>query len=234
MPSTTSPQLASALDILIVEDDMTIAANLMRFLTTKGHRPDIAYDGQAAIQRLKQSTFDAIVLDLGLPRVDGIDVLSIARQQLLLSTPILILTARDAIEARLQAFSQGADDYLAKPFALAEVEARVVAQHRRAVGMVVSTVASAGALRFDRRTRAVSCDGRPVRLTARGLLLLERLMRDPGELVERAELERVLWPGGEGSAEALRSQIYLPRKALNGAGYEGLETVHGLGLRLRA
>ena len=221
------------LDVLVVEDDMTIAGNLIDYLCLQGHRADIAYDGQAAIQRLARESFDVVILDLGLPRTDGLDVLVAARQRYHLAIPILILTARDALEARLQAFSLGADDFVGKPFALAEIEARIVALHRRAAGTVVASVSQFGDLRFDRRTRQTSYRGQPIRLMARSILLLERLMRDPGELVARPELERLLWPDGEGSSEALRSQVYLLRKALQDAGFDGLETVHGLGFRLR-
>ncbi len=221
------------LQILVVEDDLTVAANLMDFLALKGHRPDIAYDGHAAIQQLARQTHDLVVLDLGLPRTDGLDVLRAIRQRLLLATPVLVLTARDAVESRLDAFAQGADDYVVKPFSLAEVEARCVAMHRRATGAVVATSTTIGRLVFDRRTRSASVGTTPVHLTPRGLQLLERLIRDPGELVDRRELERLLWPDDEGSAEALRSQLYLLRKALQEAGYDGLETVHGVGVRLR-
>jgi DNA-binding response OmpR family regulator len=222
-----------SLKILVVEDDLTIAANLLDYLSLRGHRPDVAYDGAAAIQRLGQETQDVIVLDLGLPRADGFAVIEVARRRLLLSTPILVLTARDALEARLDAFALGADDYVSKPFSLAEVEARIIAQYRRTTGTVVASVSHIGELRFDRRTREASVAGRPVRLMPRSLILLERLMRDPGELVDRRELERLLWPGEDGSPDALRSQLYLLRRSLVEAGYDGLETVHGVGVRLR-
>ncbi|MFT3802149.1 MAG: response regulator transcription factor [Burkholderiaceae bacterium] len=233
MPAPSPCAHSPRLDMLIVEDDSTIAGNLLDFLAMRGHRPDVAYDGEAAIERLGRDPFDVIVLDLGLPRVDGLDVIIAARQRLLLATPILVLTARDALEARLQAFALGADDYLAKPFALAEVEARALALHRRSTGSVVDNVVEAGELRFDRRTRGVTFRGEPLRLMARSVLLLERLMRRPGDLVERRELERVLWPDGDGTPELLRGQVYLLRKALQEAGHEGLETVHGVGVRLR-
>ncbi len=233
VPGATARTSDPRLDVLIVEDDSTIAGNLLDFLALRGHRPDVAYDGSAAIERLERDPFDVVVLDLGLPRVDGLDVIAAARQRLLLATPILVLTARDALEARLQAFALGADDYLAKPFALAEIEARALALHRRSTGSVVDAVIEAGELRFDRRTREATFRHRPLRLMARSVLLLERLMRRPGDLVERRELERALWPDGDGTPELLRGQIYLLRKVLQDAGHEGLETVHGVGVRLR-
>ncbi|MGE0801118.1 MAG: response regulator transcription factor [Lautropia sp.] len=228
-----APQPEAPLDLLVVEDDMTIARNLLEFLALRGHRADVAYDGKSAIAALGRQTHDVILLDLGLPGADGYDVILAARNRFLLSTPILVLTARDALEARLRAFSLGADDYVSKPFALAEVEARVVALHRRATGRVVEVEKQVGTLRFNHRKREAFVGDRPVRLMPRSMLLLERLMRDPGELVERRELERLLWPNGEGTPKSLRGQVYLLRRSLLEVGFDGLETVHGLGVRLR-
>ena len=218
--------------VLVVEDEMTLAANLHHFLTLRGFEVDMAYDGLAATARLSAETFDVLVLDLGLPRADGLQVLEVLRRRLLRETPVLILTARSELEARLKGFEAGADDYLAKPFALAEVEARVLALHRRASGTVVNKASRIGRLRLDRRTREVFVGEQPVHLMPRAMLLLERLMRDPGEVVPRRELERLLWPDDDAAPDALRSQIYLLRRALSDAGYDGLETVHGVGFRL--
>lgn len=229
----TTASRATGIKVLIVEDDMTIAANLHQFLELRGLIVDVAYDGHAAIGRLSAESYDAVLLDLGLPRADGFQVLEALRRRLLLSTPVLLLTARGELDARLQGFELGADDYLAKPFALAEVEARLLALHRRTTGAVVSHELRAGSLRLDRRTREVHVGDNPVRLMPRSMLILERLMRDPGEVVGRREIERLLWPDDDGAPDALRSQIYLLRRALSEAGYEGFETVHGVGYRLR-
>jgi len=200
--------------VLIVEDDATIAANLYQFLELRGFVVDLARDGPAAIARLSAETYDAIILDIGLPRSDGFQVLDTLRRRLLRATPVLVLTARGELESRLQAFESGADDYLAKPFALAEVEARVLALHRRSTGAVVRV------------------GDQVVRLMPRSMLLLERLIRDPGAVVARRELEELLWPGGDAPADALRGQVYLLRRALSEAGFDGVETVHGVGFRL--
>ena len=218
--------------VLIVEDEATIARNCVTFFELQGYAVDIAHDGTAAIARLASDTFDVIVLDLGLPRLDGKRVLDHLRRQLGLATPVLILTARDELDSKLQCFALGADDYLTKPFSLAELEARVAALHRRATGTVVADVAAAGALRFDRRTRTVSVRGTPVHLAPRPLQILDCLLRDPGRVVTRADLEALLWPEGERDSDVLRSQVHLLRRALADAGYDGLETVHGVGYRL--
>ena len=219
--------------VLIVEDEATIALNCVTFLELHGYSVDIAYDGPAAIAQLSSTTFDVVVLDLGLPRLDGTQVLDHMRRRLGIATPVLVLTARDELNSKLGCFELGADDYLAKPFALAELEARIRALHRRATGSVVSDVVTAGSLRFDRRTRAVSVGDAPVRLPPRPMRILDCLLRDPGRIVTRAELESLLWPDGERESDVLRSQVHLLRRALSDAGYDGLETVHGVGYRLR-
>ena len=219
--------------VLIVEDEATIARNCVTFFELRDYAVDVAHDGAAAIARLTSDTFDVVVLDLGLPRIDGKRVLDHLRRQLALATPVLILTARDELDSKLTCFSLGADDYLAKPFSLAELEARVAALHRRATGAVVANVASAGALRFDRRTRSVSVQGAPVHLAPRPMRILDCLLRDPGRVVTRSELESLLWPEGDHDSDVLRSQVHLLRRALSDAGYDGLETVPGIGYRLR-
>jgi DNA-binding response OmpR family regulator len=224
---------AKRIKILVVEDELTIAGNLVQYLELRGHRADVAYDGPAAMLRLAAEGWDVIVLDIGLPRPDGLQVLHHLRNRLLLATPVLILTARGELDAKMRGFSMGADDYLQKPFALAEVEARVQALHRRSSGNVVPRALDWGELRLDRRTRQVSVAGKNLKLMPRSMQLLERLIQDPGEVVRREELERLLWPEGEPPADALRGQVYLLRRALSEAGYDGLETVHGVGFRLK-
>jgi len=234
-PRTSSKsEPGDRIKILVVEDDLTIAGNLLEYLEMRGHRVDVAYDGPSAIGRIGAESWDAIVLDIGLPRTDGFQVLHHLRQELLLATPVLVLTARGELDAKIRGFRLGADDYLQKPFALAEVEARLQALHRRASGKVVPQTSTAGELRLDRRTRQLSVSGKPLKLMPRSMRLLERLIREPGEVVHRDELERILWPASDPPHDALRSQVYLLRRALSEAGYGGLETVHGIGFRLKA
>lgn len=219
--------------VLVVEDDRTIAANLYEYLEAHACQVDLAYDGPAALKRIESDTFDVIVLDIGLPRMDGLDVLRHARGVLGLTTPVLLLTARDRIENKSAGFQAGADDYLTKPFALAEVAMRVQALHRRASGELGASVLRAGRLRFDRRTREVHVGDTPVRLMPRSVQLLELLMRDPGRVVPRAELEAALWADDPPESDALRSQVHILRRALGQAGFDGLETVPKTGYRLR-
>lgn len=219
--------------VLIVEDEPTVAANLVEYLEANGHRVDVAYDGPAAIARLSSTTFDVVVLDLGLPRTDGLRVLHHLRTILGISTPVLVLTARDELPSKLESFAAGADDYLTKPFALAEAQTRIAALHRRASGATVTTLLRAGQLRFDRRTREVRVGATVVRLMPQSMRILEILLRDPGRVVTRTQLEAALWPDDIPESDALRSQIHLLRRALVRAGYHGLETIQGVGYRLR-
>lgn len=215
--------------VLIVEDDMTISANLCAYFSAKGYVVDVAYDGPSALYRLGADTFDAILLDIGLPGLDGVTVLRRLREELHQPAPVLLLTARDELQQKLDAFAQGADDYVTKPYALAEVEARVRALLNRASGTVANPVRSFGALAYDARTREVRVAGRPVRLTPKASRIVEALIRDPGRVVSRADLEAALWGSDVPERDALRSQIHLLRKALAEAGFDGLETVHGVG-----
>lgn len=223
----------TACRVLIVEDDHTIAANLVEYLEAHGCSVDVAHDGPAAVKRIESDTFDVIVLDIGLPRMDGLDVLRHARAVLGLATPVLLLTARDRIEHKSAGFQAGADDYLTKPFALAEVLMRVNALHRRASRDLVTSTLRAGQLRFDRRTREVHVGATLVRLMPRSVQLLEVLMRDCGRVVPRNELEVALWADDPPETDALRSQIHILRRALAQAGYDGIETVPKTGYRLR-
>ncbi|MBL0162547.1 MAG: response regulator transcription factor [Xanthomonadales bacterium] len=220
--------------LLIVEDDATIAGNLFAFFESRGFTVDAAYDGRTALQRLSMESFEAVILDVGLPAIDGLDVLHRLRNELGLAVPVLLLTARDEIGDKLAGFAHGADDYVTKPFVLVEVEARVRALLARAGGRVSTPLRQFGPLRLDSRRHQVHIDGTEVRLTPKGWSIIELLLRDPGRVVPRVEIERALWGDDLPETDALRSQIHLLRKALVDAGFEGLETVHGVGLRLVA
>ena len=219
--------------LLIVEDDATIVANLFAWFEAKGYVVDAAYDGRSALHRLSTDSFDVIVLDIGLPGVDGMTVLHRLRNELGLATPVLLLTARDTLADKLDGFSRGADDFVTKPFALAEVEARVLALRKRASGAVGNPVRQVGTLSLDIRQREVRVAGQLVRLTPKSVQLLDVMLRDPGRVVPRTELENALWGADVPERDALRSQLHLLRKALADAGFDGIETVHGVGVRVR-
>ena len=219
--------------VLIVEDDFGIASNLHTFLALKGFDVDAAYSGQSALHRCSVERFDVILLDLGLPGLDGLTFLSRLREELRAATPVLVISARSELADKLAGFERGADDYLTKPFALAEVEARVRALlNRSGAGAVVDPVLRFGTLELDRESGETRVAGALVRLTPKATQLLELLLRKPGQLVRRAAIEAALWPDALPQGDALRSQTHALRKALAEHGFDGLETVHGVGLRL--
>lgn len=221
--------------ILIIEDDSAIATNLYDYLAARGHLVDAAADGASGFQLAVTNDFDAIVLDIALPGMDGLKLCRKLRDEAQLDTPVLMLTARDTLEDKLLGFEHGADDYLVKPFALKEVEARLVALHKRHAGRVTSRVLTVGKLTLDPRTLAIRHAGREVKLPPKCIRLLEIFMREPGRVFGRAELESAIWGEPQETSDTLRSHMYLLRRALEDAGCSDLvETVHGLGYRLPA
>jgi DNA-binding response OmpR family regulator len=234
-PGNESAAKATPVRVLIAEDDFNIASNLHTYLELKGFEVDVVYSGQAALHRCSVDRFDVLLLDLGLPGLDGLTFLQRLRGELRVATPVLVISARSELADKLAGFEHGADDYLTKPFALAEVEARIRALlNRSGLGAVVDPVRRFGELAFDTRESQASVAGQAVRLTPKAAQLLELLMRQPGRLVRRQTIEDELWPAAPPQPDALRSQIHWLRKALAEHGFDGLETVHGVGLRLVA
>ncbi len=221
--------------ILIIEDDTTIAANLYDFLESRGHAVDAAADGVTGLHLAISQTFDAIVLDLGLPGMDGLTLTKKLREEAHVETPILMLTARDTLDDKLEGFSRGADDYLVKPFSLKEVEARLLSMNRRSSGRIAPRTLEAGALSLDPKTMAVRFAGNDVKLPPKCLRILELLMREPGRVISREEIERLVWGESQETSDTLRSHLHTLRRALTAAGgHDPVETLHGIGYRLRA
>ena len=221
--------------VLIIEDDLDIATNLYEFLEGRGNTVDMARDGVSGMHLAVSGEFDAIVLDLGLPGMDGLRLCSKLRREARQDVPVLILTARDVLDDKLTAFDCGADDYLVKPFALREVEARLKALVARRRGRVVNRKMVHGAIAFDPGNMAVSVDGRPVHLSRKCLLLLEMMMSAPNRVYSRAELEQALWGDEHPQSDSLRSHMHLLRRALtDSSGLSPIETVHGVGYRFSA
>jgi DNA-binding response OmpR family regulator len=221
--------------VLIIEDDASIAANLYDFLEARGHVVDAAGDGVTGLQLASSHDFDAILLDLSLPGLDGLTVCRKLREEAGKDTPVIMLTARDTVDDKLGGFAHGADDYLVKPFSLREVEARLVSLHRRHTGRLLPKPLQVGALRLDTRTATLTCDGRPVKLPPKCLRLIETLMRDPDRVFSRADLEAAVWAGEPITSDTLRSQMYLLRRAIVLAGgVDPIRNLHGVGYRLEA
>jgi DNA-binding response OmpR family regulator len=220
--------------ILIIEDDATIAANLYDFLAARGHDVDAAADGITGMHLAVTQDFDAIVLDLGLPGMNGLTLAQKLRDDAQRTTPILMLTARDTLEDKLEGFSRGADDYLIKPFLLKEVEARLNALHKRSSGRLTTRMLEAGSLTLDPKTMSVRFAGKEVKLPPKCLRILELLMRDPGRVVSRDEIERTVWGDPQETSDTLRSHLSTLRRALTAAGgRDPIETLHGIGYRIQ-
>jgi two-component system, OmpR family, copper resistance phosphate regulon response regulator CusR len=177
--------------LLVVEDERKVADALREGLAAERYDVEVARTGDEAFSRISRNAFDLVVLDLGLPGRDGLEVLSAIRARRI-QTRVLILTARDAVQDRILGFGAGADDYLVKPFAFAELAARVRALLRRD-SLVTPPRMTVGSLSLDRVAHTVTRDGAPIDLTAKEFELLEYLMRAPGQVVSRDALAREVW-----------------------------------------
>ena len=214
--------------ILIAEDDQVLADGLMRSLRAAGAAVDHVASGTEADAALMTNTqFDLLILDLGLPRMHGLDVLRKLRARGS-SLPVLILTAADSVEQRVQGLDAGADDYMAKPFPLQELEARVRALVRRGAGSTTNTIKH-GPLSYDQSGRVATIDGKMIDLSARELGLLEVLLQRSGRLVSKDQLvERLCEWGEEVSNNAIEVYIHRLRKKIE-KGPIRIATVRGLG-----
>jgi len=222
------------MDVLIIEDDRDIATNLYDYLESKGHRLDRAADGITGLHLALTHDYDVIILDLGLPGMDGLSLCQKLRQEAKRDTPILILTARDTLDEKLEGFSQGADDYLVKPFALSEVEARLQALYSRYRSRVTSPIIRVGDLSFDPDTLEVKRANNTIKLPPKCLRLLETFMSRPGHVLNQADLEQAAWGEVLHNSDSLRTHIRTLRKALELEGQpDPIETLHGMGYRLK-
>ncbi|TSE28670.1 Virulence transcriptional regulatory protein PhoP [Tepidimonas thermarum] len=214
--------------VLVVEDEPTLAQQLVRSLRQSGYTVDHAADGRQAWFQGGVERYDAIVLDLGLPQLDGLSVLQRWRSEGM-TAPVLILTARDAWHDKVAGIDAGADDYLAKPFHTEELLARLRALIRRAHG-VAAPVLRCGQVALDTRSQRVSVGGQALALTAQELRLLSSLLHRAGQVVPRAELAEALY-GSDGERDSNTIEVFiarLRRKLPPGS----IETVRGLGYRL--
>ena len=220
--------------VLVVEDDVKFAALLRRGLEREGYTVDVASDGDEAIWAGTEFSYDAVVLDVMLPGSDGFEVCRALRAADRWM-PVLLLTARDAVDDRVQGLDAGADDYLTKPFAFAELHARLRALLRRAPERRPSEL-QAGDLVLDPAARTVRRGEVDVELSAREFALLELLMRRTGEVLTRSEILDHVWdPAYDGTSNVVDVYIgYLRNKLDRPFGRSTIETVRGAGYRLRA
>jgi len=211
--------------LLLVEDDRMIGESLRSALRLEGYAVDWVRDAAAAQSTLASERFDLLLLDLGLPKGDGLDVLRSLRDRND-ATPTIVLTARDGLGDRVVGLDAGADDYLVKPFELDELNARIRAVLRRHSGRA-QPVLTHGGVTLDPATRQVSKDGHPVLLSAREFAVLEALMVRPGALLSRAQLEDRLYGWGEEiESNAVSVYIHQLRRKL---GADFIQNVRGVG-----
>ena len=215
--------------ILVIEDNSDIAANIGDYLADKGHVVDFAGDGVTGLHLAVVDDFDAIVLDLNLPGMDGLEVCRKLRQEARKQTPVLMLTARDALEQKLTGFDSGADDYLVKPFALQELESRLAVLGRRNKGPQTRLLKVAD-LEYNLDTLIVTRQGKLLQLNPTGLKLLQSLMESSPSVVTRRELEMRVWGEELPDSDSLRVHIHGLRAAIDKPFDKNLiYTRHGIG-----
>lgn len=215
--------------VLIVEDDELVGDGIQSGLELLGHRADWVRDAKAAEGALSAAGFDAVVLDLNLPDVDGMTLLSRWRKSGR-DIPVLVLTARSAVPDRVAGLETGADDYLTKPFDLGELVARLQSLVRRAGGRATNVV-DYGPLRLDLTTLQVTVAGEPVTLARRELTLLQALLQQPGRILTPGQLQDQLYGWSEGvESNAVAVHIHNLRRKLN---RDLIETVRGVGYRMK-
>jgi two-component system, OmpR family, response regulator len=219
--------------VLIVEDDVPMAAALRRGLRAEGIVADVAIRGEDALWMAAATEFDGVVLDVMLPGIDGFETCRRLRQDGVWA-PIIMLTARDAVEDRVQGLDQGADDYLTKPFSLAELLARLRALARRGA-VERPSMLEVGDLRMNPATRQVWRGDEEIHLSAKEFVLLEAFMRRPGEVLSQFQLLEHAWDYEyENRSNVVEVYVrYLREKVDRPFGVRSIETVRGAGYRLR-
>lgn len=218
--------------VLIIEDNQDIAASVYDYLEADGFTMDAAGDGITGLHLAVTNDYDVIILDLGLPGIDGIDLCRRLRQDAHRSTPILMLTARDSLDDKLKGFDSGADDYLVKPFAIQELAARVRALGGRAKPAATPCLRMAD-LTLDLDAHEVRRGGERIELNPTAFRLLTYFMQNPNRVIKRDELERAIWDDDPPDSDALRTHMSNLRQAVDKSFGEPLiHTVRGFGYRM--
>jgi two-component system response regulator MprA len=222
----------AAMKILVVDDERAVRESLRRALALEGYEVDLAEDGEAALESVRRAEPDALILDVLMPGIDGLEVSRRLRRGGS-KVPILMLTARDAVENRVEGLDAGADDYVTKPFALEELLARVRALLRRTTG--AGEVMRFADVELDPSTRQVTRGGEPIELTRTEFALLELLMLNPRQVLTRSVIFERVWGYDFGYASnSLDVYIgYLRRKTEAGGRPRLIQTVRGVGYALR-
>ena len=201
--------------VLVVEDNRNISEMIGEYLEGRGFEVDYATDGLDGYRLAVENSYDVLVLDLMLPRLDGMEVCKRLRTEARKSTPVLMLTARDRLSDKVTGLDAGADDYLVKPFAIQELEARVRALIRRDRRQVSAEVLKVADLVLDAASLRVTRAGNELQLSPIGFRLLTILMRESPRVVSRRDIEREIWGDGLPDSDTLRSHLYNLRKAVD-------------------
>jgi len=219
--------------VLIVDDNYNIAETIADYLSLTDITVDFAYNGLAAIKLLESERFDVIIMDIMMPKFDGIATVTKLRDELRCDTPILFLTAKDSLADKVAAFKAGGDDYLLKPFAMEELLLRVQALSSRGARQDIAELTFAD-ITVDSKSERVTRAGCVVKLSRIQFKILHLLVKKAPQIVTREEVISSIWGDQPPSSDALRSHIYSLRNALNrGFTDSRLETVHGQGYRIK-
>ncbi|HEX8987221.1 MAG TPA: response regulator transcription factor [Rhodocyclaceae bacterium] len=217
------------MNILLIEDNRDLARNICEFFQSKGHEMDLAWDGITGLHLAATNPYDVLIVDWMLPGLDGLSVCRKLREAGK-QVPILMLTARDTLNQKIEGLRGGADDYVVKPFAMREVEARLEALVRRAGMGAGDAVLKLADLAFNTATLRVTRGGRSIELPPIALKLLEMLLRNSPRVVRREELEREIWGEAAPDRETLRTHIHSLRHAVDMPGEKPLlKTYRGIG-----
>lgn len=233
------------LDVLLIEDQHDIAANIWDFLERRGHRVDHAADGLDGLRRALSGQFDVIVLDLGLPRLDGLELCrrlraagttsgssTLQSKGSVRAVPVLMLTARDTLDDKLRGFSEGADDYLVKPFSMLELEVRIRALHRRQQPLAADLL-QVGPLSYNPRAMLATRDSQDIPLTMGQSRILTTLLQESPNVVPHRQLMQSVWGEDGGDLAALHTHVHALRALVDRPfGVPLIHSVHGIGYRL--
>jgi DNA-binding response OmpR family regulator len=221
------------MNVLLIEDHKDIAANIAEYFEARGTAVAHALDGETGLQMVQREPFDAVVLDLMLPGIDGLSVCRQLRATTVSRIPILMLTAKDLLADKIQGFEAGADDYLVKPFSLAELDVRLKALIRRTQPAQARRTLSVGDLKFDLDTLEAERAGVPLKLNPTTRRILVVLMQNANRVVTRGELEKELWGDQPPEGDFLRAHMHALRAAIDKNFPDKLlHTVHGIGYRI--
>ena len=222
----------ATMNILLIEDNRDLALNLFDYFEAKGHAMDLAEDGLSGLHLAASNQYDVLILDLMLPGIDGLTLCRRLREAGR-HTPVLMLTARDSLDDKIAGLEAGADDYVVKPFALREVEARLLALVRRAQVREGPSVLQVGDLSFNPDTFRVTRGERAIELPPIPLKILEILMRYSPRVLPREELERGIWGDSPPDSDALRAHLHILRNAIDKQADKPLiRTLRGIGYQI--